>query len=64
MSEPESPAQGPKKSSLATLRGLVPFLAPYKGQFVMAGIALVVAAGATLAIPPHPSRITGITRPC
>src|SRR5471030_1981693 len=41
----------PRKSSLATLRGLVPFLAPYKRQFAMAGVALLVAAGATLAIP-------------
>ena len=40
-----------KKGSLATLRGLVPFLAPYKRQFAMAGIALVVAAASTLAIP-------------
>lgn len=32
------------KSSLAMLRGLLPFLAPYKKQFVLAGIALVVAA--------------------
>jgi ATP-binding cassette subfamily B protein len=30
---------------------LIPFLAPYKRQFVMAGAALLVAAGATLAIP-------------
>src|SRR5476651_504341 len=41
----------PQKSSLATLKGLLPFLAPYKRQFMMAGIALVIAAGATLAIP-------------
>ena len=40
-----------RKSSLATLRALVPFLAPYKREFVLAGVALVVAAGATLAIP-------------
>jgi ATP-binding cassette subfamily B protein len=39
------------KSSLATLGKLLPFLAPYKRQFVLAGIALLVAAGATLAIP-------------
>jgi ATP-binding cassette, subfamily B, bacterial len=51
MSEPTSAPEVPKKSSLATLRGLVPFLAPYKRQFLMAGIALVVAATATLAIP-------------
>ncbi len=51
MSGPNSTAQEPRKSSLATLRGLVPFLAPYKRQFLMAGVALVVAASATLAIP-------------
>ncbi|WP_194725468.1 ABC transporter transmembrane domain-containing protein [Noviherbaspirillum malthae] len=39
------------KSSLATLKGLLPFLAPYRKQFILAGIALLVAAGATLAIP-------------
>src|SRR5882757_9691731 len=43
--------QEPQKSSLATLRGLMPFLAPYRRQFVLAGIALLVAAGATLTIP-------------
>ena len=48
---PEGAAQERRKSSLATLRGLVPFLAPYGRQFAMAGVALVVAAGATLAIP-------------
>ncbi|HEX6633852.1 MAG TPA: ABC transporter transmembrane domain-containing protein [Usitatibacter sp.] len=30
---------------------MVPFLAPYKRRFLMAGVALVVAAAATLAIP-------------
>jgi ATP-binding cassette subfamily B protein len=39
------------KSSLATLRGLMPFLTPYRRQFVLAGLALLVAASATLAIP-------------
>ncbi len=33
------------------LKGLLPFLAPYTRQFVLAGIALLVAASATLAIP-------------
>lgn len=46
-----STAREAKKGSLATLRGLAPFLAPYKRQFAMAGVALVVAAGSTLAIP-------------
>jgi ATP-binding cassette subfamily B protein len=40
-----------KKGSLATLRGLLPFLVPYKKRFAVAGVALLVAAGATLAIP-------------
>ena len=39
------------KSSLATLRGLLPFLRPYRRQFLIAAIALLVAAAATLAIP-------------
>ncbi|MBL0143503.1 MAG: ATP-binding cassette domain-containing protein [Betaproteobacteria bacterium] len=51
MSEPTSPTQEQRKSGLATLRGLIPFLAPYKRQFLMAGVALLVAAAATLAIP-------------
>lgn len=41
----------PQKASLATLSGLLPFLRPYKRQFVLAGIALLVAAASTLAIP-------------
>jgi ATP-binding cassette, subfamily B, bacterial len=40
-----------EKGSLAMLRGLLPFLTPYKKQFFLAGIALVVAAASTLAIP-------------
>ena len=51
MNEPADTPREPRKSSLATLKGLLPFLAPYKRQFVMAGIALLIAAGATLAIP-------------
>ena len=33
------------------LKGLFPFLRPYKKQFLLAALALVVAAGSTLAIP-------------
>src|SRR4051794_16207259 len=40
-----------KKGSLAAFKGLLPFLAPYRRQFFIAGIALVVAAASTLAIP-------------
>ncbi|MGH8809722.1 MAG: ABC transporter, partial [Noviherbaspirillum sp.] len=39
------------QSSLKILRGLLPFLAPYKRQFAFAGIALLIAAGATLTVP-------------
>ncbi|MES2128026.1 MAG: ABC transporter transmembrane domain-containing protein [Pseudomonadota bacterium] len=40
-----------RKGSLAAFKGLLPFLTPYRRQFLLAGIALVVAAGSTLAIP-------------
>lgn len=40
-----------KKSSIATLKGLVPFMRPYRRQFIIAGIALVLAAVSTLIIP-------------
>jgi ATP-binding cassette subfamily B protein len=48
---PENKTQERQKSSLKTLLGLYPFLAPYKMRFVVASLALLVAAGATLAIP-------------
>ncbi len=48
MNEPRRDAG---KGSLATLTKLLPFMAPYKRQFVLAGIALLIAAAATLAIP-------------
>jgi ATP-binding cassette subfamily B protein len=44
-------AEPARKGTLAALKGLLPFLRPYRRQFVLAGIALLVAAGATLAIP-------------
>jgi ATP-binding cassette subfamily B protein len=44
-------AEPARQGTLAALKGLLPFLSPYRRQFFMAGIALVVAAGATLAIP-------------
>ncbi len=39
------------QSSIDTLKELLPFLRPYLKQFYLAGLALVVAASATLAIP-------------
>jgi len=40
-----------KKGSLAAFKGLLPFLKPYRNRFLVAGIALLVAAASTLAIP-------------
>ncbi|QJQ02370.1 ABC transporter transmembrane domain-containing protein [Herbaspirillum rubrisubalbicans] len=40
-----------RKSALGALRKLLPFLSPYKQQFLLAGLALIVAAAATLAVP-------------
>ncbi|MFZ6752690.1 ABC transporter transmembrane domain-containing protein [Undibacterium sp. Dicai25W] len=50
MSTPNS-SPASQRSSLSTLKGLLPFLRPYRARFFVAGIALVVAACATLAIP-------------
>jgi ATP-binding cassette subfamily B protein len=40
-----------RRAGLSALKGLLPFLAPYRRRFLMAGIALLIAAGATLVIP-------------
>ncbi len=50
-SSPVSPSKSAEKGSLAAFKGLLPFLRPYRRQFALAGVALVVAACATLAIP-------------
>ncbi|MDN4054227.1 ABC transporter transmembrane domain-containing protein [Massilia sp. YIM B02763] len=47
---PDTPTAA-RKGALAALKGLLPFLRPYRRQFLLAAIALLVAAGATLAIP-------------
>ncbi|HEX8478046.1 MAG TPA: ABC transporter transmembrane domain-containing protein [Telluria sp.] len=49
--DPKPDANLERKGALSALAGLFPFLTPYRRQFVFAGIALVVAACATLAIP-------------
>ena len=51
MSTSNSSGDIQQKSSLNALAGLLPFLRPYRRQFILAGIALLVAASATLAIP-------------
>jgi ATP-binding cassette, subfamily B, bacterial len=38
-------------SSIETLKNLLPFLSPYTKQIYLAGLALIIAATATLAIP-------------
>ncbi|QOY92358.1 ATP-binding cassette domain-containing protein [Massilia sp. UMI-21] len=48
---PTADTKPSRQGSLAALKGLLPFLRPYRRQFVFAGIALLFAAGATLAIP-------------
>ena len=39
------------KAPISMIKGLLPFMAPYRRRFVFAAIALLVAAAATLAIP-------------
>jgi ATP-binding cassette subfamily B protein len=45
-----SPAAAPRVPIASTVRRLARFLAPHRGRFVVAGIALLIAAGGTLAI--------------
>ena len=40
-----------KSRSLAPLRALLPFLRPYRARILLAGLALIVAAAATLVLP-------------
>jgi ATP-binding cassette subfamily B protein len=49
--DPKPDANLERKGALSALAGLLPFLRPYRRKFALAGIALVVAACATLAIP-------------
>ena len=50
---PESTPEAPRRaaSSPKALSGLLPFLRPYRGRIVLAGLFLLLAAGATLAFP-------------
>ncbi len=41
----------PKGRSLASLRGLLPFLKPYRGRITIAALALLASSAATLALP-------------
>ena len=44
-------ARRPAAKRLRPLRQLAPFLKPYRLMMVLAGLALIVAAGATLVLP-------------
>jgi ATP-binding cassette subfamily B protein len=41
----------PKARSLAPLRGVLPFLAPYRGRIAVAALALIASSSATLLLP-------------
>lgn len=41
----------PKSRSLAPLKGMLPFLKPYRSRIVLAVLALLTSSGATLALP-------------
>jgi ATP-binding cassette, subfamily B, bacterial len=46
-----TPTDRPRGKSLASLKSLYPFLAPYRGRLAAALVALLVAAAAMLALP-------------
>jgi ATP-binding cassette subfamily B protein len=50
-SSASSSSERPKSKSLKPLRALLPFLAPYNGRMAIALVALLIAAGAMLALP-------------
>src|SRR5437763_15528926 len=41
----------PKSRSLAPLRGVLPFLRPYRGRIAVAAVALLASSSATLVLP-------------
>lgn len=51
MPDPATEAQRQAAATPRALSGLLPFLRPYKGRIALAGLFLVLAAGATLMFP-------------
>ncbi len=50
--QPAGPAEErPKSHNIASLKGLVPFLRPYRGTIIGVALALIAAAGFTLVLP-------------
>ena len=50
MSDSSLPPAPPQRSAQA-LKGLLPFLAPYRGHLLLAGVFLLLAASTTLVLP-------------
>ncbi|MBA2672361.1 MAG: ATP-binding cassette domain-containing protein [Ramlibacter sp.] len=48
---PSTRSAQPAKGAPTSLSGLLPFLRPYRGRIALAGVLLVLAAGATLLFP-------------
>ena len=44
-------ADRPKSKEVGALRGLAPFLWPYRGLLILAGMALVLTAAVSLVLP-------------
>jgi ATP-binding cassette subfamily B protein len=59
MADPKIEAEQdrPKSKKIGALRGLVPFLAPYKGMIAAALVALVATAGISLVMPMAARRV-------
>ncbi len=49
----------PRPKSLAPLRGIMPFLAPYRGRIAVACLALIASSTATLILPPFAGGLVG-----
>jgi ATP-binding cassette subfamily B protein len=51
MASTDTTAERAKSKRVGALRGLLPYLAPYRGMTLLAGLALIVTAGTSLVLP-------------
>ncbi|MES2843760.1 MAG: ABC transporter transmembrane domain-containing protein [Pseudomonadota bacterium] len=51
MASTDTSAERAKSKRVGALRGLLPYLAPYRGMTLLAGLALIVTAGTSLVLP-------------
>ncbi|MEM6973531.1 MAG: ABC transporter transmembrane domain-containing protein [Pseudomonadota bacterium] len=56
----KKPDERAKSARLSPLRGLLPFLLPYRARIVAVSIALMLAAGFTLAVPVASGRVIDV----